>query len=150
MWGGGEGRADPFIGPAAFSGPAGENDCRPGPAGNAVFPTTVSPKYSGESAGKARMQTCLDQYRANKANGGNGGLKWIEKGGGYYSECNKCLKGRLEENEHEDLVTMSDEDSYLATRLREVASTAPIGDRKKLIWSSMRNVSNRPTRVTNA
>jgi hypothetical protein len=25
-------------------------------------------------------------------------------------------------------------DSYLATRLREVASTAPIGDRKKLIW----------------
>jgi hypothetical protein len=108
MWGGGEGRADPFIGPAAFSGPAGENDCRPGPAGNAVFPTTVSPKYSGESAGKARN------------------------------------------NEHEDLVTMSDEDSYLATRLREVASTAPIGDRKKLIWSSMRNVSNRPTRVTNA
>jgi len=94
MWGGGEGRADPFIGPAAFSGPAGENDCRPGPAGNAVFPTTVSPKYSGESAGKARMQTCLDQYRANKANGGNGGLKWIEKGGGYYSECNKHhLKG---------------------------------------------------------
>ena len=93
MWGGGEGRADPFIGPAAFSGPAGENDCRPGPAGNAVFPTTASPKYSGESAGKARMQTCLDQYRANKANGGNGGLKWIEKGGGYYSECNKHLKG---------------------------------------------------------
>jgi hypothetical protein len=40
---------------------------------------------------------------------------------------------------------MSDEDSYLATRLREVASTVPIGDRKKLIWSSMRNVSNQPT-----
>src|SRR5207244_4402018 len=35
-------------------------------------------------------------------------------------------------------------------RVREVASTAPIGDRKKLIWSSMRNVSNRPTRVINA
>ena len=61
--------------------------------GNAVFPNAVSPKYSGESAGKARMQTCLDQYRANKVNGGNGGLKWIEKGGGYYSECNKRLKG---------------------------------------------------------
>ena len=96
MWGEGEGRAAAFIGPAAFSGPAGESDCRPGPAGNAVFPTTVSPKYSGESAGKARMQTCLDQYRANKANGGNGGLKWIEKGGGYYSECNSTLRGRLE------------------------------------------------------
>ena len=24
---------------------------------------------------------------------GNGGLKWIQKGGGYYSECNKQLKG---------------------------------------------------------
>ena len=62
-------------------------------AGNAVFPTAVSPKYSKESAGKARMHTCLDQYDANKANNGNGGLKWIQKGGGYYSECNKRLKG---------------------------------------------------------
>jgi hypothetical protein len=61
--------------------------------GNAVFPNALSPKYSGESAGKARMHTCLDQYRANKASGANGGLKWIEKGGGYYSECNKRLKG---------------------------------------------------------
>jgi len=39
------------------------------------------------------MHTCLDQYNANKANGGNGGLKWIMKGGGYYSQCNKLLKG---------------------------------------------------------
>ena len=61
--------------------------------GNAVFPNALSPKYSGKSAGKARMHTCLDQYRANKASGANGGLKWIEKGGGYYSECNKRLKG---------------------------------------------------------
>jgi hypothetical protein len=36
------------------------------PIGNAVFPTAVSPKYSGESAGKARLHTCLDQYNANK------------------------------------------------------------------------------------
>jgi len=62
-------------------------------AGNAVFPTAVSPKYSKESAGKARMHTCLDQYDANKANNGNGGLKWIQKGGGYYSQCNAKLKG---------------------------------------------------------
>jgi hypothetical protein len=63
--------------------------------GNAVFPTTVSAKYSTESAGKARMHTCLDQYKANEAAGGtgNGGLKWIEKGGGYYSQCNTHLKG---------------------------------------------------------
>jgi hypothetical protein len=59
----------------------------------AVFPTAVSPKYSKESAGKARMHTCLDQYNANKASNANGGLKWIQKGGGYYSECNKRLKG---------------------------------------------------------
>lgn len=61
--------------------------------GNAVFPNTISPKYSKESAGKARMHTCLDQYKANKAADANGGLKWIQKGGGYYSECNKHLKG---------------------------------------------------------
>jgi hypothetical protein len=53
----------------------------------------VSPKYTNESAGKARMHTCLDQYNANKAANANGGLKWIQKGGGYYSECNKQLKG---------------------------------------------------------
>ena len=61
--------------------------------GNAVFPSAVDSKYSTDSAGKARMLTCLDQYKANKANNGNGGLKWIQKGGGYYSECNKRLKG---------------------------------------------------------
>jgi hypothetical protein len=65
----------------------------PKPTGNAVFPTAVSPKYSSESAGKARMHTCLDQYNANKATNANAGLKWIQKGGGYYSECNKQLKG---------------------------------------------------------
>jgi hypothetical protein len=62
-------------------------------SGNTVFPSAVSPKYANDSAGKARMETCLDQYKANKANGGNGALKWIQKGGGYYSECNKRLKG---------------------------------------------------------
>jgi hypothetical protein len=61
--------------------------------GNAVFPSAVSPKYAQESAGKARMHTCVDQYHANKASNENGGLKWIQKGGGYYSECNKKLKG---------------------------------------------------------
>jgi len=65
----------------------------PASAGNAVFPTAVSPKYSNESPGKARLHTCLDQYNANKATNANGGLKWIQKGGGYYSECNKHLKG---------------------------------------------------------
>ncbi|HEU0061917.1 MAG TPA: hypothetical protein VFR19_18695 [Hyphomicrobiaceae bacterium] len=61
--------------------------------GGAAFPAAVSPKYSKESAGRARMHTCLDQYKANKAANANGGLRWIAKGGGYYSECNKRLKG---------------------------------------------------------
>jgi len=65
----------------------------PMPMGNAVFPNAVDAKYAKETAGKARMHTCVDQYNANKATNGNGGMKWIEKGGGYYSECNKHLKG---------------------------------------------------------
>jgi hypothetical protein len=65
----------------------------PASTGNAIFPSAVDPKYSKESAGKGRMHTCVDQYNANKASNGNGGLKWIQKGGGYYSECNKRLKG---------------------------------------------------------
>lgn len=64
----------------------------PAATGGAVYPTAVAPKHSGESAGKARMQTCLDQYNANKATNANGGLNWIQKGGGFYSECNKRLK----------------------------------------------------------
>ena len=63
------------------------------PSGPAVFPTAVDPKYAKESAGRARMHTCVDQYNANKATNANAGLRWIQKGGGYYSECNKRLKG---------------------------------------------------------
>jgi hypothetical protein len=63
------------------------------PSGPAVYPNAVDPKYSKETAGKARMRTCVDQYNANKASNGNGGMKWIQKGGGYYSECSKKLKG---------------------------------------------------------
>jgi hypothetical protein len=63
------------------------------PSGPAVYPSAVDPKYAKETPGKARMHTCVDQYTANKATNGNGGLKWIQKGGGYYSECTKKLKG---------------------------------------------------------
>ena len=62
-------------------------------AAGGVFPKAIATAYAQESAGKARLHTCLDQYRANKAANANGGLKWIQKGGGYYSECNKQLKG---------------------------------------------------------
>jgi|SRR5580698_5519457 hypothetical protein len=83
--------------PAPAPAPAPKPTAAPAPAptftGNAMFPNAVDSKYSKDSAGKARMETCLDQYKANKANNGNGGLKWIQKGGGYYSQCNTKLKG---------------------------------------------------------
>jgi len=94
--------ATPVAAPAAApAAPAptttAKKEAAPPPApaatGNAVFPSAVDPKYSSLSAGKQRFKTCDDQYNANKATGGNGGLKWIQKGGGYYSECNKRLKG---------------------------------------------------------
>ena len=80
--------------PTAAPPPMAAPSAPPVAVGNAAFPSAVNPKYSKESAGKARMHTCLDQYDANKASNGNGGLKWIQKGGGYYSECNKRLKGQ--------------------------------------------------------
>ena len=89
----------PSTAPAAGAAPPATTTAAPAAAttaarpSDAVFPSAVAPKYSTESAGKARMHTCLDQYNANKTGTGNGGLKWIQKGGGYYSECNKRLKG---------------------------------------------------------
>jgi hypothetical protein len=103
-----EAAATPAAAPAAPAAPAAEAKPKkemakeaapaaptlaPMATGNAVFPNALDPKYAKESAGKARMHTCVDQYNLNKAGTGNGGLKWIEKGGGYYSECNKRLKG---------------------------------------------------------
>ncbi len=102
---GSEATATPAAAPAAVPAPAAPKAVEakpkpaaapataPAPIGNATFPPAVDPKYAKESAGKARMHTCVDQYNANKASNSNGGLKWIEKGGGYYSECNKKLKG---------------------------------------------------------
>src|SRR5215212_11956083 len=95
---GADGAATPAATPAAAAKEAeakAKKEAAPAaaPAGNAVFPTAVDPKYSKETAGKARMHTCVDQYNANKASNGNGGMKWIAKGGGYYSECTKKLKG---------------------------------------------------------
>jgi serine protease Do len=56
-----------------------------------VFPSGISPKYANEDDVPARMHTCLDQYNANKLNNANGGLYWIQRGGGYYTECNQHL-----------------------------------------------------------
>lgn len=95
--------AAPVAAPAAPAAPAepkqAKKEAAPAaapaptlPAGPAIYPNAVDPKYAKETAGKARLHTCVDQYNANKTTNGNGGMKWIEKGGGYYSECNKKLK----------------------------------------------------------
>lgn len=62
------------------------------PAG-VSFPAKVDAKYASETPGKGRFHTCVDAYNANKAKNSLGGLKWIQKGGGYYSLCNTKLKG---------------------------------------------------------
>jgi phosphate transport system substrate-binding protein len=59
----------------------------------AIFPSAISSTYANEKPYKARLKTCFDQYKANKATNANGGLKWIQKDGGYWSECNKHLQG---------------------------------------------------------
>src|SRR5215475_4008240 len=95
--------ATPAAAPAAPAAPppattTAKKEATPPPAapaatGPAVFPNAVDPKYAKETPGKQRFKTCDDQYNANKATGGNGGLKWVQRDGGYYSECNKHLKG---------------------------------------------------------
>jgi hypothetical protein len=82
--------AKPAAAPKTAAAPAATSAA---PSGPATFPTAIDPKYAKETAGKQRMHTCVDQYNANKASNANGGLKWIQKGGGYYSECTKRLKG---------------------------------------------------------
>jgi hypothetical protein len=61
-------------------------------AGDAMFPPAVSSKYATETPARARMHTCRDQYNVNKTTKNNGGLRWIQTGGGYYSQCNARLK----------------------------------------------------------
>lgn len=57
-----------------------------------TFPKAISPKFASETPAKGRMHTCLEQYYANKDANTLNGLKWIQKGGGFYSLCNAKLK----------------------------------------------------------
>jgi hypothetical protein len=83
--------ATPAAAPVAPAAP--KQAAAPAVPGGAVFPTVIDRKYSKQRAGRARRLTCIDQYNANKATNANGGMKWIQRGGGYYSECNRRLKG---------------------------------------------------------
>jgi hypothetical protein len=99
--------AAPAAAPAAPPAPAATTTAKketpaaapapmPMPMGNAVFPNAVDAKYASEKPGKARMHTCVDQYNANKATNGNGGMIWIARKKGdpsYWSQCNTHLKG---------------------------------------------------------
>src|SRR5262245_19988388 len=65
----------------------------PPPQGAPAKGQTLAPQTKGgvthlreAIGGKAWMHTCLDQYEANKTTGGNGGIAWIQKSGGYYRE----------------------------------------------------------------
>jgi hypothetical protein len=94
--------ATPAAAPAAPA-PAAEAKPRAVPAappaapvitGNAVFPSAIDPKFASEKPHMQRMHTCAAQWQANKANNTTGGMRWNQKGGGgYYSVCNKRLKG---------------------------------------------------------
>ena len=66
----------------------------PAPVGNATFPSAVGAKFAKEKPFLARMHTCSEQWKANKAANTTGGMHWNPKGGGgFYPECNKRLKG---------------------------------------------------------
>jgi hypothetical protein len=66
----------------------------PAETGNAVFPSAVDPKFASEKPFLARIHTCSEQWQANKAANTTGGMHWNQKGGGgFWSECNKRLKG---------------------------------------------------------
>jgi hypothetical protein len=93
--------ATPAAAPAAEAKPkaaptttAAAPPAAPVVTGNAVFPSAVDPKFASEKPHMQRMHTCAAQWQANKAANTTGGMHWNQKGGGgYYSVCNKRLKG---------------------------------------------------------
>ena len=57
-----------------------------------TFPKAIDKKYASETPAKGRLKTCVDSYHTNKDAGTLAELKWIQKGGGYWSLCNTALK----------------------------------------------------------
>jgi hypothetical protein len=98
--------ATPAAAPAAAPAPAPAAEAKPkkekeaaAPAapvvtGNAVFPSAIDPKFASEKPFLARIHTCSTQWKANKAANTTGGMHWNQKGGGgFWSGCDKRLKG---------------------------------------------------------
>jgi hypothetical protein len=57
----------------------------------AIFPSSVAQAHADEGPYEAALNTCYDQFKANRETNANGGLKWSQNGAGYYSECLKRL-----------------------------------------------------------
>jgi hypothetical protein len=57
----------------------------------AIFPSSVAQAHADEGPYEAALNTCYDQFKANRETNANGGLKWSQNGIGYYSECLKRL-----------------------------------------------------------
>lgn len=59
---------------------------------DSLFPDAVDPKFAAEKPTLARLHTCAVAYRSAKQAQALNGLRWIQKGGGFYSLCNRKLK----------------------------------------------------------
>lgn len=57
-----------------------------------IFPTALATDIKASKPSEARMRTCLKSYYEAKQAGTLYGIRWIQKGGGYYSLCNARLK----------------------------------------------------------
>lgn len=64
----------------------------PAPAIEALLPSAIDPKFAAEKPSLQRLHTCSLAYRAAKKDGKLAGLRWIQKGGGFYSLCVAKLK----------------------------------------------------------
>lgn len=58
------------------------------------FPAALDPAFADQKPAQQRMRTCLKSYHANKQSGSLAGLRWVQKGGGYYSLCAAKLKAQ--------------------------------------------------------
>jgi hypothetical protein len=57
-----------------------------------AFPVALASEFSSQKPWEARMRTCLKSYREQKKAGTLYGVKWVERGGGYYSLCSAKLR----------------------------------------------------------
>lgn len=63
--------------------------------GRLAFPASLASEFSAAKPWEARMRTCLKGYHAAKKAGALYGIKWVQKGGGYYSLCAARLRGAV-------------------------------------------------------